>query len=200
MNDLLKKINEEKKSTLELGCGSKKIISTAIGIDILPSSEVDLCGDVYQILEKIDNSVVDLIISHHFIEHVNDLGKLLEESSRVLKVDGKFIATVPHFSNPYFYSDYTHKNFFGLYTFQYFCPKRYFHRIVPSYNSKLNFEILDIKILFGAERPFYLKYVIGKILTLLVNSSKLAKEYYETNLTKLFPCSELEITLIKKNG
>ena len=200
MIELIKKINEQKNSILELGCGSRKIIPNAIGIDIIPSEEVDLCGDVYEILEKINDNVVDLIVSHHFIEHVNDLSQLLNESSRILKIGGKFKATVPHFSNPYFYSDYTHRNFFGLYTFQYFCPKRYFHRKVPSYNSTLNFEIENIKILFGAERPFYLKYLIGKVMNKIINISKLTKEYYETNLTKIFPCTELEITLIKKNA
>jgi predicted SAM-dependent methyltransferase len=197
MNDKIKKINGSNTTILELGCGSRKIYPNAVGLDILDSEEVDLCGDVYDILKKIDDNVIELIYSHHFIEHVNNLSLLLNESARVLKRGGKFKAVVPHFSNPYFYSDYTHKNFFGLYTLQYFCSKKYFHRRVPNYNSKLNFEIEGIKILFGADKPFYLKYAIGKVLNKIVNISTLTKEYYETNLTKIIPCTELEITLIK---
>jgi predicted SAM-dependent methyltransferase len=197
MKNILDKINQEKASILELGCGSKKIYPDAIGIDILPSDQVDLCGDVFEILNRIDDKVVELIVSHHFIEHVDNLSLLLSESARVLKTGGRFKAIVPHFSNPYYYSDYTHKNFFGLYTMQYFCSTRFFHRRVPNYNTKLEFEIENIRIIFGADRPFYFKYLIGKFLNKIFNMSTISKEYYETNLSRLFPCTELEIILIR---
>ena len=44
----------------------------------------------------------------------------MREITRVLKKNGKANIFVPHFSNPYYYSDYTHKRFLGLYTFYYF--------------------------------------------------------------------------------
>lgn len=199
MKEIIDEINKSKECILELGCGSKKILRNAIGIDLLPSDDVDICADVFTVFERLEDNVVELIFSHHFVEHVTDLSRLLYESARVLKPGGKFIATVPHFSNPYYYSDYTHKNFFGLYTFQYFCPKRYFYRVVPSYNSNLNLEIEDIQILFGAERPFYFKYLIGKLKNRLFNISKLTKEYYEVNLSRILPCTELKVILVKNN-
>jgi predicted SAM-dependent methyltransferase len=197
--EVIKKINIEKNAILELGCGNKKKNPTYIGIDILNSPEVDLKGDVFEILSQIDSGVINEIHSSHFIEHIDDLELLLRECSRILKPGGKFIARVPHHSNPYFYSDYTHKRFFGLYTMQYFCKTKYFYRIVPNYDIDFDFTILKIKILFGAEKPFYLKYILGKAFNVIFNLSTLIKEFYETNLTKLFPCTELDIELKKGN-
>ncbi len=197
MKHLIELINSNNCSILELGCGSRKQRKDAIGIDILPAEGVDICGDVYEVLASIEDEVVEEVISHHFLEHVSDLSLLLKEADRILKPSGRFIATIPHFSNPYFYSDYTHKSFFGLYTFQYFCNKRYFRRAVPTYNVDLNFEIYEIRVLFGAERPFYIKYIVGKLLTKLINSNTFLKEYYETYLSRIIPCTELYVVLIK---
>jgi SAM-dependent methyltransferase len=194
---IIETINSGQNSILELGCGKKKKNPDYIGVDILISPEVDIQGDVFEILSLINDDVIEEIHSSHFIEHVDDLELLLKECSRVLKVGGKFIARVPHHSNPYFYSDYTHKRFFGLYSMQYFCKKRYFYRVVPNYDVDLKLSISNIRILFGAERPFYLKYILGKFYNIFFNTSLLLKEYYETNLTKVFPCTELDIELIK---
>src|SRR6185312_2948084 len=42
----------------------------------------------------------------------------------VLEPGGEFRAVVPHFSNLHFYSDPTHRTFFGLYTFSYLSVRR----------------------------------------------------------------------------
>ena len=197
-NNFLKKINNGNDIHLEFGCGFHKSDSKFIGIDILDTPSVDIIGDVFEILSKIGDQTVDSINSSHFLEHIDELPTLLKECSRVLKPGAIFYAKVPHFSNPYFYSDFTHQRFFGLYTFQYLTSKRFFHRKTPNYMLDFELEIVKVKILFGAERPFYIKYAIGKIFNLLFNVNKLIQEYYETNLTKLFPCSELEFYLMKK--
>jgi hypothetical protein len=82
---------------------------------------------------------------------------------------------------------------------QYFCKSKYFYRVVPNYDIDFHFSIKKINILFGAEKPFYLKYIFGKIYNIIFNTSTLMKEYYETNLTKIFPCTELDIELKKIN-
>jgi ubiquinone/menaquinone biosynthesis C-methylase UbiE len=85
--------------------------------EIDDSDAVDIVGDALQVLKKVPDNAVSKITSYHFLEHVDNLGILLEEIARVLKQDGTLVSVVPHFSNPFFYSDPTHKNFFGLYTF-----------------------------------------------------------------------------------
>ena len=196
-NVIIDKINAGIFTKIEFGCGNKKKSQDYIGIDSLSYECVDLCGDVLEVLRLISNDVIEEIYSHHFVEHVEDLEHLLRESFRVLKKGGLFVARVPHHSNPYFYSDYTHRRFFGLYTFQYLSSDRYFYRVVPCYRQINDMKIKNVKIIFGGERPFYLKYAIGKILTLIVNSNKFVQEFYETNLSALIPCTELHFELEK---
>src|SRR5581483_11637254 len=88
---------------LELGCGARKSDPEAIGIDALDSDVVDLVGDAIAVLRRFPDASVARVSSSHFLEHVEDLEGLLAEASRVLVDHGVFDATVPHFSNPYFY-------------------------------------------------------------------------------------------------
>jgi hypothetical protein len=51
-NNILKNINTPGKISLELGCGNRKRHEDAVGIDILEYENVDIQGDVYEILKK----------------------------------------------------------------------------------------------------------------------------------------------------
>ena len=117
--NILNRIKEIEDLTLELGCGGYKRNKDAVGIDVIDHNCVDIVGDVYDVLRKISNNSVSAVYSYHFFEHVEDLGALMKELTRVIKEDGLLVVVTPHFSNPYFCSDYTHKNQFGLYSFSY---------------------------------------------------------------------------------
>lgn len=140
-NDVLKKINEIPKVVIELGCGRQKQIKNAITIDIIDLPHIDIIADLNKGLWFLPDNSVDEIYSFHFLEHVENFELFMKEIYRVLKKGGKKIGTVPHFSNPYFYSDYTHHNFFGLYTFSYFSKTKYFKREVPSFYNSTDFKI-----------------------------------------------------------
>ena len=120
---------------IELGCGPNKKFSDSIGIDILPYKGVNIVSDCYVALKSFKNDSIDYIYSYHFLEHCDRFKELLIQCQRVLRVNGTFDCTVPHFSNPYYYSDYTHINQFGLYTFEYLCENQYFMRKVPTYDK-----------------------------------------------------------------
>src|SRR5437870_13004861 len=108
---------------VELGCGAKKN-PNRIGIDRLDLPGVDIVADLDDGFPYFPDNSVDEIRSRSVFEHVGDLELLIRESLRVLKPGGKSYAFVPHFSNPYYYSDYTHTKSFGLYTFYYFAPPK----------------------------------------------------------------------------
>lgn len=118
---------------LEMGCGPRKRHPDAIGTDLLEYPGVDLVGDIYDVLALFPDGSVDAVYSYHFVEHVPDVGRLLEDLARVVKPEGLVEFVAPHFANPYFYSDPTHRSFFGLYTFDYFGVSTPHRRKVPTY-------------------------------------------------------------------
>jgi SAM-dependent methyltransferase len=180
---------------LELGCGNRKLNRQAVGIDILDYDDVDIIGDIYEVLSLFHPQSVDAVYSYHFAEHVSDLPMLLTELARIVKLGGCVEFVVPHFSNPYFYSDPTHRNFFGLYTFCYFgvtCP---FTRHVPTYGYKTNFSIIKVDLIFKSSRPFFFRHGIKRIIGSVFNSCTYLKELYEENFCYLFPCYEIRYLL-----
>lgn len=185
---------------LELGCGETKKIPDAIGIDALNYAGVDIVGDIFEVLRAFPASSVDAIYSFHFFEHIADLPVLLDEMSRVLKTGGKLEVVVPHFSNPYFYSDPTHKTFFGLYTFCYFSCNTLFSRQVPTYGREVQFELIAAELIFKSTRPFIVRHAIKKLLGTVFNCCAYMKEFYEENLCYLFPCYEIKYQLRKTSA
>lgn len=197
-NNVLGNIQNNGNFILELGCGNRKRIENSIGIDIIDYDNVDIVGDVFDVLNEIPNGSIDVVYSHSFFEHIDDLKKLMTELARVVKTDGHLEITVPHFSNPYFYSDYTHRAFFGLYTFCYFCEQNLFRRVVPTYEHEINFELEDVKLIFKSPPPFYLRYGIKKILQFIFNMSRYMQEFYEENCSYIFPCYDIKYFMRRK--
>lgn len=180
---------------LELGCGNKKRNSHAIGVDMLDYPDVDIVGDIYAILDLFPDRSVDAVYSYHFVEHVPDVPKLLSELARVIKSDGLVEFVAPHFSNPYFYSDPTHRSFFGLYTFCYYANNSPFARQVPTYGYKAEFKIAKVDLIFKSPRPFIVRYGVKRLIGALFNSCNYLKELYEENFCYLFPCYEVRYIL-----
>ncbi len=184
--------------SIELGCGSSKKNANAIGIDMLDYECVDIVGDALSVLKRFpDESVCDVYASH-FLEHLADLDGFLRELERVVRPAGELVFVVPHFSNPYYYSDYTHRSFFGLYTFSYLTSNVLFKRKVPNYNRSNRFELLGVDLRFLSGRPFYGRFLVKAIVGRIFNSCNYLREFYEENLCYLFPCYELKYRLRKR--
>jgi len=184
-----------KLNILELGCGRTRKFQDSITIDIVDLDTIDVVADLNKGLSFIPDNSIDKIYSFHFLEHVDNIEFLMYEIYRVLKPGGKKIGTVPHFSNPHYYSDYTHKKFFGLYTFSYFSKSSPFKRDVPKFYNSLDFKIIEIKLIFGSYTRYrsYLK----RIFQFLVNFNVSFQEFYEENLSYLIPASEIYFVLEK---
>ena len=183
---------------LELGCGSIRRVPGATTIDREALDTVDIVADLNKAI-PMENESVDEIYSFHFLEHVDDFDAFMKEVHRVLKPGGKMIGTVPHFSNPYFYSDPTHNSFFGLYTFSYYSAnQRYFRRKVPVFYSSDLFDLEKVKLVFKS--PFVERWPVKKMFGLLVNISRWTKEFYEENLCYIVPAYELYFELLKKES
>lgn len=194
-NDAKQKLESWTFIKVELGCGPNKKIEDAISVDIVELDGVDIVANINDGLPFEDNSI-DEIYSFHFLEHVDDLEFVFKEIHRVLKPNGKTIGTVPHFANPYFYSDPTHHSYFGLYSFSYFDKEqKLFKRKVPTFYMSEFFEVSNIKL--GFTSPFVGRYAFKKVIGFIANLCTYTKEFYEENLCYIIPPYEIKFELTK---
>jgi len=187
-----------KGRVLDLGCGDRKRDPEYVGIDVLAYPGVDIVGDVFDVLQAVPDSGVAGVYSSHFFEHVEDVPRLLDELGRVIRPGGQLDVIVPHFSNPYHYSDLTHKTTYGLYSFSYWAVDHIFRRGVPTYRRRLDFTLESVHLGFKSPPPFYVRYVVKRAAEVLVNVSTWTKEFYEENLTSILPCYELQFRLVRR--
>jgi predicted SAM-dependent methyltransferase len=178
---------------VELGCGPKKRPGR-IGIDKLDLPQVDIVADLEGGLPFLPDRCVDEIHCRSFLEHVENFEHLFSEMVRVLKDDGRANIFVPHFSNPYYYSDYTHKRPFGLYTFYYFtAPEHQLRRKVPSFYTNTRIRIVSVKLKFRS--AVRILHWPRKLFGAVINLHPTLQEFYEAGLCYLVPCDGVEVVL-----
>ena len=195
LNELMK---GGKRIAFDIGCGPSKK-SGYLGIDKIPLPGVDFIADIENGLGFLPDNSADEIYSCNFVEHIENLEGFMKECHRVVKPGGLIRIIVPHFSNPWFYSDYTHKRFFGLYTFLYFSDQSSeYKRKVPDFYADFKFRIVKQKLIFKSP-PFYFRNLFRQVLQRIFNSSLYMQELYEDAFCYIFACQELdcELTPIK---
>ena len=195
---IFQRVDSGEKLALELGCGNQKIDPSAIGVDMLDFECVDLVGDIFEVLARLPSDCVKQISTSHFMEHVKDVPRLMSELSRVLEQGGSLKAVVPHFSNPFYYSDPTHCSPFGLYTMAYYCEQQLFSRNVPSYAIGVPLVLTKITLRFKSIRPRYFSHAFKRAIGAIINCTTFTMEFYEENLCWLFPCYEIHFEMHKK--
>ncbi len=179
---------------IEIGCGPKKAPGR-IGVDHLALPGVDVIANLEEGLGAFPSHCADVIHARSVLEHVLNVGGLLAEIHRVLKPGGQFRVFVPHFSNPYFYSDYTHRTFFGLYTFYYFVePAQQLRRKVPVFYGSTRYTVESLRLTFAGRSRLGIRF--KSLVEKLVNSSPRMQELYEANLCYLIPCYGVDAVLI----
>jgi ubiquinone/menaquinone biosynthesis C-methylase UbiE len=184
---------------LELGCGARKRRAEYVGVDVLDYPGVDIVGDAFEVLRSVPDAILAGVYSSHFFEHIEDVPGLMDEVARVIRPRGYLEVIVPHFSNPYYYSDLTHKTAFGLYTFSYLARDEILRRKVPTYQRELAFELISVHLGFKSSPPFVARYGLKRVIELLVNASTWSMEFYEENLSHIVPCYELQYRLVRRS-
>lgn len=190
--DLQKILAGDEPLIIDLGCGRNKKAG-AIGIDQADLPGVDIVADIEKGLPFLPDNCVDQLYCRSMLEHIKDFPIAMKEIVRVLKKTGKAEIYVPHFSSPYYYSDFTHRNPFGLYTFYYFVsPENQLRRKVPDYYTDIKINIVSLKLLFRSQ--FWLRARLKSLFGRIINSCSWLQEYYEETLCYIVPCSGIEIT------
>lgn len=110
---------QNSKSILDVGCGQNKFAG-AIGIDSNPRSHADVIHDLGAFPYPFDTDQFDEVICRHVIEHVPDVLGLINELHRITKSGGRLKIVTPHYSNPDWATDPTHRNHFNSYSFNCF--------------------------------------------------------------------------------
>ncbi len=190
----LARLSQRRPVSLDLGCGPTTRFPDWIGIDSIDYPCVDVVGDVYAVMAAIPDGSVDRVYASHVLEHLVDLGLAMTELGRIVASGGIVEIVVPHFSNPYFYSDPTHKCHFGLYTLSYYCSDAVLARALPTYVKRKDFELVNVKLGFRCEKRGLL-HILRRAVSALVNIGAYTQELYEEVFPFLFPCYEITFRL-----
>ena len=158
-------------------------------------------SDAREYVRSLRQSSVEEFYSRHFFEHLefSEAVELIELMRDRLHIGGRIVIVVPHWSNPYYWSDPTHKSTYGLYSFEYFSGGRFFRRKVPSYSKLEGLTTIGVKIRFRSMFSGYVGVYIAKLLEAIANSSKKMQELWEYNLASVLRVYEIEY-LIEKTG
>ena len=111
------------KSILDVGCGQNKF-EGAIGLDSNPRSHADVIHDLGSFPYPFEANQFDEIICRHVVEHVPDVIGFVTELHRITKSGGRLRIVTPHYSNPDWATDPTHRNHFNSYSFNCFIPSQ----------------------------------------------------------------------------
>lgn len=182
---------------IDLASGSRAARKKSQGrvtLDQLDLPGIDVVCDLNEGLPFLPDDSVDEIYSHNTLEHIDHLPFLMDEIHRVLKPTGRKVLFVPHWSNPYYYSDPTHHHFFGLYTFYYFSDQQeHLHRRVPAFYFSRKFRVERLRLRFISPfRPIDWCY---RVVEWIVNAAPLTQELYEHSFCYLIPCYGVEAVL-----
>ncbi len=119
------------RKILDVGCGWNKTPG-AIGIDSNPRAHADIIHDLGVVPYPLPENEFDEIICRHLIEHVPDVLALVTELYRIAKPGGRITVIAPHYSNPDFATDPTHRNHLNSYSFNCFIEER---QLFPFYTD-----------------------------------------------------------------
>ena len=116
---------------LDVGCGWNKTPG-ATGLDANPKSHADVIHDLGAIPYPFADDEFDKIVCRHVAEHVPDVMAFVAELHRITKPGGSIQIVTPHYSNPDWPTDPTHRNHFNSYSFNCFVADR---QLFPFYTD-----------------------------------------------------------------
>lgn len=154
-------MNNEKK-ILDVGCGTNKY-EGAIGLDYNPNTAADVIHDLGEVPYPFADNEFDLVVSNHVVEHVPDVMAFVTELHRITKPGGKIRFVTPHYTNPDWNADPTHRNHINSYTFNTFTKEKRNFEFYTNANLKVNkryvtllnlWKYLGIQILVNADHKF----------------------------------------------
>jgi SAM-dependent methyltransferase len=121
------RIEKQKVSYVDIGCGGNKQGKDWFGIDYRKMPGVDLVQDLESFPWAVPSESFNTAIANHVIEHINPSHGIfisfMNEAWRILKEDGEFLIGAPYATSVGMFRDPTHCNFINEETWSYFDPE-----------------------------------------------------------------------------
>ena len=105
---------------LAIGSGKIEKRENVVRLDISSETGADVIWDLNVIPYPFNNDVFDTIECFDVIEHVDNIPRVMQECSRILKPNGVLQITTPHYSSANSYIDPTHKFHLSFFSFDCF--------------------------------------------------------------------------------
>jgi len=102
---------------LDIGCGRNKTPG-AIGMDNNPDTAADVVHNLDDLPYPFEDDRFDEIVGRHVIEHVREPMAVMIELHRITRAGGIVKLLAPHWTNPDFATDLTHRNHLNSYSFR----------------------------------------------------------------------------------
>jgi len=163
---------------LDIGCGKKKQVAAAIGLDRQPGSNADAFCELAHFPWPVRDSCADQIYLSHFIEHQPDVLRAMAEVHRIAKPGAEVIVVTPHYSSPDSYTDPTHLVHLGIHSFDYFVRDSFENF---TYGAG-GFRILERHLTFGHN---FLLDNLGRII------AGISMDFYEKHFAWIFPARNI---------
>jgi len=197
-------INPHVHQAIESGAGLRLNLGSGLrprpgffGLDHVKLPTTDIVADLNEPLSELPDHCVSEIYTRHTLEHIRDLLPLMGELHRVCRPDARIEIIVPHFSNPFFYSDPTHVRAFGLYTFYYFADEAdQPRRKVPAFYVPHRFQIDSVSI--ELMRRGRVRGPASFALEWWINRGIQQLDWYERSACWLFPAESMQYVLRPK--
>ena len=180
---------------LDVGCGANKTTG-AIGLDNNPRTAADVIHDLGVIPYPFMDDEFDLVVSNHVVEHVPDVMAFIGELHRVTRHGGRIRLLTPHYTNPDWANDPTHRNHINSYTFNTFIPDR---QVFDFYTDIQLKPICTYVSLAGLWRAIGIEFLVN--LDQKMASMRFLRKFWEQYLSYIFRGKELRFEFeVVKSG
>lgn len=178
-------------SKLNLGCGTD-IRPGFVNLDSADLPGVDVVHDLRELPLPFADGEFDEVVCQDVLEHL-EYAPLLGEIHRVLRPEGRVHVRSPHFTSRAVYLDPTHRTAFSIDTLRFFATGDAYDE--RSYYFPFHFRRVERAVItFHRYRGMPWNYAIEP----WVNGSRARQAFYEGSfLSRLFPASNVEVTLVK---
>ncbi|MFN2453226.1 MAG: methyltransferase domain-containing protein [Pyrinomonadaceae bacterium] len=174
------------KKILDVGCGRNKHPG-AVGMDINPATDADVIHDLGIVPYPFPDDEFDEVVSNHVIEHVPDPMMFVAELYRITKSGGRIKLLTPHYTNPDWPNDLTHRNHLNSYSFQNFIPERQLFAFYTT--AKLKPVRLYVSLL-NLWRALGLEFIVN--LDQRWPALRFTRKFWEQYLSGIFRGKELQ--------